>query len=135
MDINVFKKDFAGSAFRTIDGTRRVAGKFCEIEELGDGWDVWLVRADREPIGARKLNNLCQAIKGMPEYSHDRSPLIRKLDGEAYLHTGSVALVREVAFLCSVKRRKRYSEAVREVMKARMAAFNKKPACQNGQTG
>jgi len=67
--IKEFKNDFSSSALMSIDGTRRIVGKLCEIEALTsekngpDVFDIWIVCPDREPIGTRKLNNLIRAIE------------------------------------------------------------------------
>jgi len=133
--ISDFKQDFSRSAFKTIDGSRRVVGKWCEIEALTsdnngpDVFDIWIVRPDREPIGTRKLNNIIRAIEALPEYSAVNRPIIERLDGEAYLQTPDRALVREVAFLCGVKRKKRYSEATLQKKRDQLVKFRKdKPA-------
>ena len=134
-----FRDDFSSSAFKatkTPEGIRRrIVGKFAEIEVLSmenhDAcsldpdpiFDIWIVRPDREPISARKLNNLISAIQALPEYSTANSPVITKLDGEAYLHTTCASLVREVGFTAGISRRKRYSHATRRVMRERLVQF------------
>ena len=53
MNLSDFKQDFSGSAFKNIDGERRIIGKFCEVTLLDDGTiDVWIVAPNREPIAA-----------------------------------------------------------------------------------
>ena len=140
MILNQFRDDFSSSAFKTTktpEGIRRrIVGKFAEIEVLSmenhDAcsldpepiFDIWIVRPDREPISARKLNNLISAIQALPEYSTAKSPVITKLDGEAYLRTTYAALVREVGFTAGIRRKKRYSEAARQARRGRLAQFN-----------
>jgi hypothetical protein len=105
----------------TIDGTRRIVGKFCEIESLGPVFDIWLVKPDREPIGTLKLKNLIRAIESLPEYECAGKPSVTRLDGEVYLSTTSIELVRSVALLAGVKRRRRVSEATRQASAERLA--------------
>ena len=112
MKIGDFKQDFSSSAFKTIDRERRIVGKFCEVTILDDGtFDVWIVRPDREPISKRKLKCIIKGIVSLPSCSPEESGTIQALDGEGYIQTSNQALVREIAFLCGVRKRMRYSEA------------------------
>ena len=127
----IFKNDFASSAFRIIDGEQRIIGKFIDVEIVDGQFDLWLVRPDREPgsscreaIGARKLNNLIRAIESLSAYDRDNRPHITKLDGECYLRTTSTELVRESAFVGGVKRKKRYSEAALQASIERLRQIN-----------
>lgn len=114
--LSEFKPDFASTAFKTVDGERRIVGKFCEVSILDDGTlDVWIVTPSRQPIGVRKLNNLEATISRLEGSQEAR---YTRLDGEAYIQTTYWDLVREVALLCGVKRRKRISEATRQHLAA-----------------
>ena len=127
MNVNDFKQDFSSSAFKTIDGTRRIVGKWCEIKALTsddncpDVFDIWIVRPDREPISSLKLTWIIKGIESLPSYSLEKSGTVEKLGGEGYLQTSDQALVREVAFLCGVRKRIRYSEATLQKKRDQMA--------------
>jgi len=137
MNVDDFRDDFSSSAFRTIDGARRIVGKFCEIEVLSmdkskssrvgqpPTYDIYLVRPDREAISNRKLNTLIRGIEALPEYSAANSPVIKHFDGEAYLQTSSESLAREVGFLAGIKRRRRVSDAARQASAARLAKIRR----------
>ena len=119
MALNTFSQDFSSSAFIKNDDERRIVGKLCEIFCFDSGiFDIWIVRADREPIGTRKLNNLEKAISAL-------HPCVMRtywrLDGEAVLQTSDRDLVREVAFLCGVRRRKHYSDATLQCKRHQLA--------------
>jgi hypothetical protein len=120
--LNDFKQDFAGTAFKTIDGDRRIFGKFGEVTILDDGiFDIWIIPPSREPIGTRRLNNLEKAfyrLKGREQARYVR------LDGEAYIQATDRSLVREVALLCGVKRKRRVSESTRERLCKRLGQIN-----------
>ena len=127
MNLSDFKQDFSSSAFKTIDGVRRIVGKWCEIEALTSDdncpnfFDIWIVRPDREPISSQKLTWIIKGINLLPSYSPEKSGTVEKLDGEGYLQTSDRALVREVAFLCGVRKRIRYSEATLQKKRDQMA--------------
>ena len=117
---NGFGKDFASSAFKTIDDEAKIVGKFYEETLMADGtYDVWIVRPDREPIGTRKLNNLESSLSSIIT---NNEAVYSRLDGEAYLHTSDKSYDREVALLLGIKRRKQYSEAERQRKRERLAA-------------
>lgn len=107
MNLDQFRDDFSHSAFKVIKtpgGPQyQLVGKIVGIEAVGEEldqiYDVWLVNPDRQPIGARKLNNLIAAICALPAYSAAVSHVIRRLDGEAFLCTTSATLVREVGLM------------------------------------
>ena len=121
--LNDFKDDFASTAFRTIDGERRLVGKFAEVTILDDGTiDIWIIQPNREPTGARKLNNLEKAfsrLNGWEQASYMR------LTGEAYIQTPDRSLAREVALLTGVKRKKRYSAATLQKKREQLAKINR----------
>ena len=124
MNLSDFRNDFSTSAFKTIDGSRRIVGKFCDIELLDDGvCDIWLVRPDRESISNRKLTSLIRGIEVLPEYSLAGRPLIRRLIGEAYLQTTDRELILKVALLAGVKRKRRVSEFNRRKQSEHLAGL------------
>ena len=127
--LNDFKQDFASTAFKTIDGERRIVGKFCEVTILDDGtFDIWIVRPDREPISKQKLTWLIKGIEALPAFSSGKNATIQELSGEAYLQTTDRSLVREVALLCGVKRKRQVSEATRQANAARLATYRERAA-------
>ena len=120
--LKVFKQDFASTAFKTIDGDRRIVGKFGEVAILDDGiFDIWIVSPSREPVGTRKLNNLEKAFSRIKGWELARYV---RLTGEAYIQTTDRSLVREVALLCGVKRKRRVSESTRERLCKRLGQIN-----------
>lgn len=119
--LNDFKQDFASTAYKTIDNERRIVGKFGKVTILDDGtFDVWIISPSREPIGTRKLNNLENAFSALNGWEQAR---YERLTGEAYIQTTDRSLVREVAFMLGVKRRKRYSEATKQANAARLEKY------------
>ena len=110
MNISDFSDDFSGSAFKTIDNSRRVVGKWCELEVLDDGTiDIWVVTPTREPINNYKLTAIEKKLPTGVEFV--------RLDGEGIVRTTDKALALEIAFLLGVKRRRRYSEEQLQVMR------------------
>jgi len=121
VSLSDFKQDFASTAYKTINGERRIVGKFGEVTILDDDtYDIWIIQPSREPIGTRKLNNLEKAFSALKGWEQAR---YERLTGEAYIQTTDRSLVREVAFMLGVKRRKRYSEATRQANAARLAKY------------
>ena len=129
MTLSDFKQDFSGSAFKTIDGERRIVGKFCEIIILdGGSFDIWVVRPNREPISNQKLTWLIKGIEALPTFSSGKKATIQRLTGEAYLQTTNRSLVREVALLCGIKRKRQVSEATKQANAARLAKYRERAA-------
>ena len=125
MKLSDFKQDFSSSAFKTIDGERRIVGKFCEITVLDDGTlDIWIVRPDREPISNQKLTWLIKGIEVLPAFLSGKKATIQRLTGEAYLQTTDRSLVREVALLCGVKRKRCVSEPTRKRLCEQLVQIN-----------
>jgi hypothetical protein len=109
----LFGGTFAKAAFRAIDGESRIIGKFGQITLNDDGsFDVWIVTPDRSPVGTRKLNNLVSAISAT-----SWKPDIRVLTGDAWFTTTDPALVREIAFLLGIPKRRCYSAETLERMR------------------
>ena len=124
MRLSDFRQDFSGSAFKIIDGERRIVGKFCEIEILADDiWDVYLVRPDRASISTQKLTHLLRSIEALPEYERAGRPPITRLDGEAHLQTTDRGLILRVAFYAGVKRKRQVSEATRKASAVHLAKY------------
>ena len=118
-----FDQHFARSAFRFIDDELRIIGKFGEIALNDDGsFDVWMVMPGRSPIGTRKLTNLCAFVQNL-----SREADIHRLTGEAWFTTKEPALVREIAPLLGIFKRRTYSEEVLKRMREQ-AAMNLKGA-------
>ena len=118
-----FGQDFSRSAFQLIDGELRIIGKFGEIALNDDGsFDVWIVKPNRSPIGTRKLNNIVSAICNT-SWKVD----IHVLTGEAWFTTKEPALVRQIAPLLGIFKRRTYSEEVLKRMREQ-AAMNLKGA-------
>jgi len=130
MNINDFSNDFSSSAFRTIDGARRIVGKFCEIEAVGTAYDVWLVKPSREPISKRKMNSLLKAIAAGSHYNPDGliegwQIMDNGSDGvEAHCQSTDRALVAEIGIAGGVRKRTTYSEATKQAMRERMAKIH-----------
>lgn len=106
----------AGSVWHFDDGEPAAylaVGRFGEISSMdGQTFDVWIVSRDRSPIGARKLSNLLEHVPpGIP---------VRRLDGEAWLQTEDTELVRRLAPVLGIKRRRHISEEQRVAMAARL---------------
>ena len=136
ISVNDFRMDFSSSAFQVFDGEPRVTriiGKWCEIEVLDTGdlyphvYDIYIVRPHREPISKRKMTALTKVIEALPEYNPESAfGGVRVIDNgpdgvEAYLQTTEPELVRKVALLAGVKRRRRYSEATKQASTERLA--------------
>ena len=76
--LNDFKRDFSSTSYKTIDGERRIVGKFCEIALLDDGFfDIWIVKPNREPISNQKLTWLIKGIEALPSFSFGKKTTIQ----------------------------------------------------------
>ncbi len=111
MSLNdIFGDDFAKGAFLVTDSEPRIVGKFCEVTLNNDGsFDLWIVKPDRAPIGTCKLKNLFMAIRNTGWNGN-----IHVLTGEAWLTTNEPCLVRGMASLLGIPRRRRYSPTTLE---------------------
>lgn len=114
-----FQDDFSSSAFKTVDGVRRIVGKFMEIEVVGDAYDIYLVNREN-PMSSQKLTWLLKAIEAIPEFDE----VITRADGEAWFRTTSESLVRQCASTGGIKRKRRISEATRKASTERLARYN-----------
>ena len=109
-----FGKEFASTAFQTVDNERRIVGKFGSIAQLDNGTiDVWFVGPDLEPLSGQKLAAI---VRKAPQNWH-----LTILTGEAYAQGQGREFVRQAADLCGVRKRRRISQSERERLKSQVA--------------
>jgi len=120
MNLRQLFPNVSNLAFKTVDDQPCIVGKFAEISIIeGDGcMDVWLITPDRQPIGTRKLNNLCnEAVAQYPEAN------IARLDGEAHYKCSEIPEKLLRSFGIRIKRK--MSEEQRQKTTANLAKFRR----------
>lgn len=95
-----FKDYVSSSAFKTIDGEKRLVGKFGQISILENIFDIWFV--SNPPLTPRKLSAM---LKKIPE-----NITFTRLDDEAYLQTNDLKVVLKLLPICDIRRKKKLSD-------------------------
>jgi len=100
MNLKADFKDHSKGAFRFIDGELRLVGKFGQISMLDDLYDIWLV--SNPPMSKRQLTYLLRKAPVEADFT--------VLDGEAYTQTRDLSLVRELALLCGIHKKRKVTQ-------------------------
>lgn len=109
-----FGMDFAGSAFRQIDGETRIVGKYGQIVQMADSsYDAWFVGPNLSPLTGKRLGVITRSFQ---------DGRFKALDGEGWIRGTGREFVLRSASLAGVKRRRIDSESKRSANIARLAA-------------
>ncbi len=92
-----FKNVFSSGAFKLIDGSERIIGKFGEIEKVGDKYDIYI-----HSIGERKLSNI---LNKMP-----KELCFKRVNGEAWCSIGNKQIICDAGLVIGIRKRKVISE-------------------------
>ncbi len=113
----LFCDHVSSSAFKTIDGEKRIIGKWGQISLLDDIFDVWLVQPDLSPLTEHRITSIEKNLQL-------NSPLIR-LTGEAYFQTRDINMVRKSFPLLGIKKKRQLSEDSKAKLRERIKEFRK----------
>jgi len=95
----IFKDDFAKSAFTNIDGEIRIVGKYGQLSLIDDLFDLWFVGKDLKPLHMRRIN----AIKAEIEE-------LNVLTGEAWVQTKDELKARLWAQFLGIRQKRQVSQ-------------------------
>lgn len=112
MNIDDFKNDVSSTAYKNVDGEKRITGKYAQISIMDDEFDIWIITPSFTPISERKLSSL---IKKIP----DKLPVTR-LNGEAWAKCADKDLIRELLPLLGIRKRKVISESEKKRLSNQM---------------
>lgn len=107
-----FGKDFASTAFQVVDGEPRIVGKFGNIALIDGIYDIWLVQPDLGPLTEHKLTAIS---KKWPA----REGFLR-LSGEGMAQTPSSEIIRQIAPILGVRKRRKLSSEARAELRDRV---------------
>jgi hypothetical protein len=111
-DLKALFPTISPTAFVLGDSGFKIAGKWAEVEPVGDEWDIWL-RNQKEPgkgLGARKINHILNSLE-----STDKTAL-QRLDGEAWFRVGDYRLIPPMIRLLGIRaKRKANPNAIRNL--------------------
>ena len=102
---DTFGQDFAIKSFQTIDGEQRIVGKYGQISKIGKLWDVWFVQPDLSPLTMHRINRI--------ERELSIGSAFVKLNGEAFVQTRDLELVRRMVDYCGIRKRRKVSDEFR----------------------
>ncbi len=97
----------ARSAIVIGDSGPKITGKWGEIEQVGDQWDVWMHNKDlREGLSTVRINRAADKLDNLT----DRGP-INKLDGELWVTVPNLDEIAIIGPVLGIKKRKQQTEA------------------------
>lgn len=97
-----FKNDVAKSAFKQVDGTTRIVGKYGEVEEIDGEYDIFFIGLSRTPLSTKRINSLSEKLS--------KKAVLRVFDDWAYCRGGE-ELVRFCLPLLGVRKKRQMSES------------------------
>jgi len=102
----------SASAFKTIDGEKRIIGKWGQISLIDDTFDVWLIQPDLSSLTERRITTI--------ENKLQLNGTLIKLTGEAYFQTKDIDLIRRSIPVLGIRKKKQLSEATKEKLRQQL---------------
>ena len=120
---DAFNGEISKKAIIQKDGAWRIVGKWCEIERVGDLWDIFICNPDNmtDGLGQRKVHNIIDRLKIPPI-----NGTFRILNGEAYTQVSDINLILSNLSLLGIRRKRRLSEKTRHEHAERLKKFHKR---------
>jgi len=110
---DLFRNEVSSSAFKIIDGEKRIIGKYGQISIVDNLFDIWIIGPDLTPLNNHRITAI---LKKMPV----NTP-VQRLTGECYVQTPDIELVREILPLLGIKKRRKYSPATIQAKREQLA--------------
>ena len=110
---DLFQNDVASTAFKIVDGEKRIIGKFGQLSIVDGVFDIWFVGLDFSPLSTLRLNSAAKKL--------GKEADIHMLTGEMWLQTADLALARKAISLLGIKKKRQYSEETKKRLRERLA--------------
>ena len=119
---DAFQGEISKTAIIQKDGAWRIVGKWCEIERVGNLWDIFICNPGdmTKGLGQRKVNNIIDRLKIPPT-----NGTFRILNGEAYTQVQDINLILQNLSLLGIRRKRRLSEKTRQALRKQLNCYRK----------
>lgn len=114
---HAFRGDISKSAIIEKDHVWCIVGKFCEIERVGDLWDLYICNPKNmtKGLSQRKVSIIVSELQ-----NHPTKATFTVLNGEAYCQIESVDLILKNLDLLGIRKKKKLTSEQRQALRCRL---------------